>query len=80
MAWIDWEAAIVALEAGRLPCSTSEAGLLRLAASIAEGGPVDLGDVIGGLDGCNLMLVAKVVLHAGGHRDASVSLGLGVGR
>ena len=80
MAWVDWPAAVAALEAGRLACSASEAGLLRIAASIAEGGPVDLGDVLTGLDGRNLVLVAAAVLHAGGHRDASVSLGQGVGR
>ena len=82
MAWIDWHAAVAALQAGGLPCSDSEAGVLRLAASLAEGGPVALRDAVGGLDVGNLLLVATAVLHAGGHRGAAVALdgGLGVGR
>ena len=82
MAWIDWHAALAAVQAGGLPCSGSEAGVLRLAACLAEGGGVDLRDVVGGLDGGNLVLVAKAVLHAGGHRDAVVTFGGGqrVGR
>jgi hypothetical protein len=80
MAWIDWPAAVAALAAGRLPCSDSEAGLLRLAASIAESLPVELRDAVCGLDERNLVLVATAVLHAGGHRSAAVSLGQGMGR
>jgi hypothetical protein len=80
MAWIDWEAAVAALQAGRLPCSDSEAGVLQLAASLAGGGPVDLRDAVCGLDASNLVLVAIAVLHAGGHRAAAVSLSEGVGR
>lgn len=79
MAWIDWEAAVAASQAGGLPCSDSEAGVLRLAASLAEGGLVDLRDAVGGLDGGNLVLAATAVLHAGGHRDAAVALGSGRG-
>ena len=37
MAVVDWEAAVAALEAGRLPCSGGEGRILRLAASIAGG-------------------------------------------
>jgi hypothetical protein len=80
MAWIDWEAAVTALQAGGLPCSDREAGVLRLAASLAEGGLVDVRDAVCGLDAGNLVLVALAVLHAGGHRVAAVSLGEGVGR
>lgn len=80
MAWVDWEAAVVALEAGGLACSSSEAGLLRVAASIAEGVPVDLRDAVGGLDRRNIVLVAMAVTHAGGHRDTVVALGPGAGR
>jgi hypothetical protein len=80
MAWIDWEAAVDALQAGGLACSDSEAAVLRLAASLAEGRPVDLGDLLTGLDGRNVGLVATAVLHAGGHRAGVVSLGQGVGR
>lgn len=45
---IDWKSAIAALEDERLPCSTEDQGILRLAASIANGTPVSLGDVIPG--------------------------------
>ena len=79
MAWIDWEGAVAALQGGRLPCSGSEAGLLRVAASFAGGGPVDLREVVCGLDAGNLVLVAAAVLHAGGYRSSVVSVGQGHG-
>ncbi len=47
---IDWEQALTALRAGTLPCSGSEASILRLAASLASTSPVTLRDVITGLD------------------------------
>jgi len=37
LAAVDWEAAVAGLDAGRLPCSSSEEQMLRLAASIAGG-------------------------------------------
>jgi hypothetical protein len=49
LASIDWEAAIAALEAGKLPCS-GEHRILRLAASIAAGTPVSLSDALSGID------------------------------
>ena len=70
--WVDWSAALVALDAGRLACSGSEAGMLRIAASLAEGVPVDLGEVVTGLDDRNLVLVAQAVLRAGGSGVAAV--------
>lgn len=66
MAWVDWEDASRALDVGRLPCSSSEGQILRIAASIAEGVPVDLHDVLSGLDDHNLSLVVKAVAHAAG--------------
>jgi hypothetical protein len=66
MASVDWEAAVAALEAGRLPCSASEAQMLRIAVSIADAVPVSLGEALSGLDNGNLGLVAGAVLHAGG--------------
>jgi len=68
MAVVDWEAAVAALEAGRLPCSGGEGRILRLAASIAAGVPVDLREALTGLDEANSGLVAVAVLHAAGHR------------
>lgn len=46
MALIDWEAALAAVDGGRLICSTSEAQMLRIAASLAVGVPVDLCGVL----------------------------------
>lgn len=67
------------LRVDRLPCSDRVAGLLCVAAMLAEGGPVDRCDVGCGLDSHSLRLVATAVLHAGGHRSATASLGPGQG-
>ena len=67
IAAVDFEAAAGALAAGALPCSGSEGQVLRLAASIACGVPVDLGDAVTGLDEATAGLVADAVLHAAGH-------------
>ena len=75
MAAVDWEAAVAALDAGRLPCSAGEGRILRLAASIAGGVPVDLGSALSGLDERNIAGVARAVLHAVGHRDPRVAAG-----
>lgn len=68
IAFVDWGAALAALDDGRLPCSSGEGQLLRIAASLAEGLPVDLRDAITGLDAVNSRLVARAVCHAAGHR------------
>jgi hypothetical protein len=70
MAAIDWPAAVAALEDG-LPCSSGDEQVLRIAASIGAGTPVDLGDALCALDGANLTLVAEAVLHAGGLAPAT---------
>ena len=67
MAWVAWPTAITALETGALVCSSSEARMLRIAASLAAGLPLDLGDAITGLDAANLDLVVQAIAHAGGH-------------
>ncbi|MGH3380750.1 MAG: hypothetical protein ACRDP6_39055 [Actinoallomurus sp.] len=64
-AFIDWSAAISVLDAGALPCSTSEAGVLRIAAGLA-GVLVNLRAMLGGLDARNIQLVAEAVMHANG--------------
>jgi hypothetical protein len=64
-AFIDWHAAIRALNAGDLPCSTSEASVLRIAAGLG-GVAVDLRAMLGGLDARNIRLVAEAVMHANG--------------
>jgi ADP-ribose pyrophosphatase YjhB (NUDIX family) len=66
MASVDWPAAITALETGALPCSGGEGRMLRIAASLAEGIPIDLRDALTGLDIDNLDLVTEAVLHTGG--------------
>jgi hypothetical protein len=73
---IDWIAAIGGLKHGQLPCSGSEANILRIAASLASGlTAVNLGQAISGLDARNLTLVLKAIAHASGYRNAGVSLG-----
>jgi len=72
LAAVDWEAAVAALDAGALVCSSSEGQMLRLAASIAAGVAVDLWAALSGLDEGNAWLVAGAVLHAAGHRGLGV--------
>jgi hypothetical protein len=71
--WVDWPAAIAALDAGRLPCSSSEDGLLRLAASLAEGVLVDLGEAVGGLDEHNLALLVAAIWRSSGRDETACS-------
>jgi len=63
---LDWAAAINALD-HNLACSSGEARLLRIAASLAQGIPVDLRDAMTGLDHTNTTLVARAVTQAAGH-------------
>jgi hypothetical protein len=51
-----------------LPCSGGEGRVLRIAASIAEGVPVDMREAVTGLDEGNAVLAAAAVLRAAGHR------------
>jgi hypothetical protein len=53
MAPIDWPEAIAALDRGRLPCSGGEDRMLRLAARLAVGIPVDLRAALTGPDSHN---------------------------
>jgi hypothetical protein len=63
---IDWEAAIGALDAGRLPSSAGEKRMLQLAASLADQAPVSLGDAVTGIDDRNVSLLLKAIGHAAG--------------
>jgi hypothetical protein len=74
MAAIDWRAVWTALEDGHLPCSSGERQVLRVAASIAEGVPIDLCDAVTSLDQINSVRVARAVLAAGGHREAAAAV------
>ncbi|GAA2897870.1 hypothetical protein GCM10010517_62940 [Streptosporangium fragile] len=71
---ISWETLHSALYNGLLPCSGSEAAVLRIALSIAEGHPVDLGPAITRLDKTNLAYVLAAIRHAGGDRFAWVAV------
>jgi len=64
-AYIDWSKAVRVLDAGSLPCSRTEAAVLRIAAGLA-GVPVNLRAMLGGLDSRNIQLVAEAVMHANG--------------
>jgi hypothetical protein len=66
---VGWRAAVRALAAGGLACSGSEGAVLRIAASLAEGVPVDLDECLSSLDEVNVDLVVGAVLHANGRRS-----------
>lgn len=68
LAFVDWDGAITALNAGKLPCSGGERALLRIAASMSGGIPVDLNDTLTSLDPVNLDLAASAIRNAAGHR------------
>jgi hypothetical protein len=70
MAHIDWAAAIDALNAGHLPCTGVAGRVLRLAASLTHGIPVNLNDAVTGLDHTNIDLVVQAIHHAAGRRRA----------
>jgi hypothetical protein len=69
LAHMDWQAAITALNGGGLPCSGGEGRVLRLAASLADGIPVDLRDSVTGIDADNIALLNRAILHASGRRQ-----------
>lgn len=64
---IEWTQAALALDHGRLACSSGEAQLLRIAASLVQGIPVDLRDAIASLDALNTALVTQSLARASGH-------------
>ena len=70
MADVDWPAAISALDAGTLPCSGGEQRMLRLAASLAAGTPVNLRDTLTSIDHRNTQLLITAILHATGQRPS----------
>jgi hypothetical protein len=73
LASVDLVAAVESLEAGALPCSSGERQVLLVAASIAEGVPVDLREALSALDARTITLVARAVFDAAGHREAGVT-------
>lgn len=67
-AYIRWGAAITALNQHRLPCSSSEADVLRIAASLGGNVPARLGRVLGVLDTTNIHRVIDAITLANGSR------------
>jgi hypothetical protein len=66
-AYIDWEHAITALDSHKLSCSSSEAAILRIAASLGDHNiPVHLARVLGSLDHANIALVTTAITRANG--------------
>ena len=78
VAAVGWDDAVAALDGGALPCGSGERRILHLAASIAAGIPADLGEALTGLDRAGIAAAARAVLHAGGHRGATVTLPPGI--
>ncbi|KWW97413.1 hypothetical protein LI90_4385 (plasmid) [Carbonactinospora thermoautotrophica] len=74
MAAVRWQDAIAALDAGKLPCSTSEGQIFRIAASLGGWIPVNLRDAISGLDHVNIRLVAEAILRANGREGYTVTV------
>jgi hypothetical protein len=64
----DWAAMIAALGVS-LPCSGGEQRMLKITASMAGGIPVDLRDVLTGLDDSNIQLLLTAIRHASGNRQ-----------
>ena len=72
LAFVDWVGAVAGLRSGRLVCSDSQGQVLAIAASLAEGVPVDLRDALCGLDAATVALVLAAVGTATGHGPGSV--------
>ncbi len=66
---VQWTDLDGALRRGAIAGSGVQLRVLRAAASIAEGHPVDLGDLAGGLDRPALTLVLAALAHAAGSHE-----------
>jgi len=67
LATIGWDAALRALDAGQMPCASSEQAILRIAASLGDPAiGVRLRTVLGNLDHRNITLVTDAVTAANG--------------
>ena len=64
---IGWDAALRALDAGQMPCASSEQAILRIAASLGDPAlSVRLRTVLGNLDRRNITLVIDAVTATNG--------------
>jgi hypothetical protein len=77
-ACVDWTGVAAALQTGRLACSHGERQVLLLAASLAEGVPVDLRDALASLDDTTAALVTNAIMHAAGHQLGVTTAGDGM--
>ena len=66
---IDWEAVTRLIADGELPSSAAEGRVLQLAASLACGAPIVLGDAVTGLDDRNIQVVVTAIRRAFGQPD-----------
>jgi hypothetical protein len=67
LATIGWDAALRALNAGQMPCASSEQAILPIAASLGDPEiPVRLRTVLGNLDTRNITLIADAITTANG--------------
>jgi hypothetical protein len=66
---VDWDAAISALDSGRLPASGGEQRIVRIADSLTAGHPVSLRDAVPGLDQHGLHLAVTAIRRAAGQRQ-----------
>ena len=67
LATIGWHAALRALDAGQMPCASSEQAILRIAASLGDPAiGVRLRTVLGNLDARNITLVTSAITTANG--------------
>jgi hypothetical protein len=66
LAAINWPDVITALNDGTFGCSSSEGSILRIAACLADGTPVNLSSALTGLDDRNMALVSDAIMHASG--------------
>jgi hypothetical protein len=67
-ATVDWEAAAAAVVAGELPCGSEEQHVLELAASLAIGVSVDLGESLGAVGDRSAVVVLQAIAHAAGQK------------
>lgn len=64
--YVRWRTALATLNKGQLPCSASEAAILRIAAGLGANIPLRLRGVLGGLDHRNIALVTHAITLANG--------------
>jgi hypothetical protein len=74
---VDWEAAATALARGELTCSRGEQRILLLAASLADGIPVDLRDTVTGIDQLNTRHLIAAIRHTSGSPEPPARAPLG---